>query len=58
MKIEPKKPSPVAGEAPASDWFFDELMTGQPDAQRQFYRDRLLTPARHAVAPGRPPKRG
>jgi len=36
---------PVAGEAPGSDFFYDELMTSQPEATRDFYRARLITPA-------------
>ncbi len=39
---------PVAGEAPASDWFYDELMTAQPEATREFYRARLTQPSRAA----------
>ncbi len=49
MKIVEAKPRlsarPVAGEAPGSDFFYDELMTAQPDAMSEFLRARLLTPA-------------
>ncbi|MGE0828374.1 MAG: hypothetical protein AB7O04_03365 [Hyphomonadaceae bacterium] len=27
--------------APGGDWFYDELMTAQPDATREFYRARI-----------------
>jgi hypothetical protein len=40
---------PVAGEAPSSDWFYDELMTAQPEATREYYRARLNQPARPAA---------
>lgn len=45
MKTQQAKPRPVAGEAPGSDFFYDELMTAQPDAMSEFLRARLLTPA-------------
>jgi hypothetical protein len=50
MKTDLKRPRPVAGEAPSSDWFYDELMTAQPDAQREFFRARLLQPREHTPA--------
>lgn len=38
-------------EASESDWFFDELMTAQPEATQEFFRARLLEPARRAWDP-------
>jgi hypothetical protein len=46
------RPEPSPGEPTGGDWFYDELMTAQPDATREFYRARLeaaafaLTPAK------------
>jgi len=37
--------TPVAGEATGSDFFFDELMTAQPEATQEFFRARLETPS-------------
>lgn len=42
----PAKPSAYDGPGPASDhergdWFFDELMTPQPDAAQEYFRARL-----------------
>lgn len=46
QKPTPQEPlRPVAGQTHSSDWFYDELMTAQPDATREFYRLRLVTPA-------------
>jgi hypothetical protein len=49
MKAVEAKPRPgarpAAGEAPGSDFFYDELMTAQPDAMSEFLRARLLIPA-------------
>jgi hypothetical protein len=40
------KPEPAPGEATGGDWFYDELMTAQPDATQEFYRARLEAVAR------------
>ncbi len=38
---ESKPLCPTVGEAPAGDWFFDELMTAQPEATQEYFRARL-----------------
>jgi hypothetical protein len=35
----PKTPAPRCA---ADDWFYDELMTAQPEATRDFFRARLM----------------
>ena len=43
----PKRPAKksVTGQANArGDFYFDELMTPQPDATREYYRAQLLKP--------------
>lgn len=43
MKTNDRKDAqPVAAPSRANDWFFDELMTAQPEATRDFYRAQLL----------------
>jgi hypothetical protein len=37
-----KTPKTLSPEAPGGDFFYDELMTAQPDATGEFYRRRLL----------------
>lgn len=43
MKLDPKEKR--TKEREPNDWFFDELMTAQPEATREFYRIRLLRDA-------------
>lgn len=43
----PAKPRPARDPADTRrDFYFDELMTPQPDATREFFRSRLLKPAK------------
>jgi hypothetical protein len=32
---------PLGGAEERADWFYDELMTPQPDATQAYFRDRL-----------------
>lgn len=41
-----RRPEPAPGEPTGGDWFYDELMTAQPDATREFFRARLEAAAR------------
>jgi len=47
--------APPAGVGPADDWFFDELMTAQPEATQEYFRARLRQPAllRRVREPGK-----
>ena len=48
-KDRPPKPPRKSSRDPADahgDFYFDELMTPQPDATREFFRSRLLKPAK------------
>lgn len=46
------KPAPASSRH--DDWFYDELMTAQPDATQQFFRDRLLL--QRPKVPPKPPR--
>jgi hypothetical protein len=37
-----RKPRALTVEAPGGDFFYDELMTAQPDATGEFYRRWLM----------------
>lgn len=47
-KDRPSRPArPARDPADAKgDFYFDELMTPQPDATREFFRSRLLKPSK------------
>lgn len=47
-KDRPPKPLRKSRDAADAhgDFYFDELMTPQPDATREFFRSRLLKPAK------------
>ena len=41
----PKRPRPASDHADArGDFYYDELMTPQPDALREYHRAQLLKP--------------
>ena len=55
MKKRTADPKPGRESADAhGDFFYDELMTGQPDATREFFRSRLMKPK--APEPAKPTK--
>jgi hypothetical protein len=53
----PTGSAPTDGSA-GGDWFFDELMTPQPDATQAYFRDRLKALAGAPAQPPAPPADG
>ena len=51
--VPSRKPKALSPEAPGGDFFYDELMTAQPEATGEFYRRRLMQtiPAKRQPTP-------
>ncbi len=46
----------VAPEQRHDDWFYDELMTAQPEATQAFFRERLAARQRAPKPKNKPPR--